>query len=373
MRVRKCCVECSKRRKKLSECRPRGAGNKCWTCNKWNRECSFVHEYPASLEGMVFEPSREEKRIARDAEAREAAARDAAAGVSAAPAASGRGRGRGRGRAATGGRGDFEESRKRPRPEGGGGGGAPPAARPREGGRMFELAFAAAQAASATLRQSSPGPGADGGDSAAAARSLALSVSPGEAAQVALMAWAAASDARPPAPAPAPPAPAAPSISPAPAPGERSLVVSVPDMMCLGSCARTIGGALERVPGTALAGVNVPRRLAHVRTTAAPGTVLRALEDVGFESEVVTDVALGVPHAGGAWADEEDVEWDLADTLGLVSAGCSRRQGGRCACGPSCMCHFCPVHHPERADALERAGRRGSPPAKEPAHAAPPF
>ena len=62
MRERKCCTECSRRRRKVKECKPRGPGRKCWTCQKWNRECSFVHDYPPALKGLVFELSREEKR-----------------------------------------------------------------------------------------------------------------------------------------------------------------------------------------------------------------------------------------------------------------------------------------------------------------------
>ena len=59
MRERKCCTECSRRRRKVKECKPRGPGRKCWTCQKWNRECSFVHDYPPALKGLVFELSRE--------------------------------------------------------------------------------------------------------------------------------------------------------------------------------------------------------------------------------------------------------------------------------------------------------------------------
>ena len=60
MRERKCCTECSRRRRKVKECKPRGPGRKCWTCQKWNRECSFVHDYPPALKGLVFELSGEE-------------------------------------------------------------------------------------------------------------------------------------------------------------------------------------------------------------------------------------------------------------------------------------------------------------------------
>ena len=85
MRVRKCCIECSKRRKKVSECRPRGPGRKCWSCEKWNRECSFVHDYPESLKDYVIEPSREEKRAMRERAARAArAAREAGGAIPAA-------------------------------------------------------------------------------------------------------------------------------------------------------------------------------------------------------------------------------------------------------------------------------------------------
>ena len=46
MRERKCCDECSRRRRKVTECKPQGPGRKCWTCEKWGRECSFIHTYP---------------------------------------------------------------------------------------------------------------------------------------------------------------------------------------------------------------------------------------------------------------------------------------------------------------------------------------
>lgn len=59
------CDECSRRRKKVSECRPRGPGKKCWTCAKWVRECSFVKSYPPALAGLTFELSREEKQQQR--------------------------------------------------------------------------------------------------------------------------------------------------------------------------------------------------------------------------------------------------------------------------------------------------------------------
>lgn len=70
MRVRKCCDECSRRRKKVTECRPRGPGRKCWSCAKWVRECSFIDAYPEALLGLNFELSREERQNQRTAELR---------------------------------------------------------------------------------------------------------------------------------------------------------------------------------------------------------------------------------------------------------------------------------------------------------------
>jgi len=284
MRPRKCCVECSRRRKKLSECKPRGPGNKCWTCAKWNRDCSFVTDYPATLAGLEFAPCREERRAKR--------ARDVP--PDAAAAASG--------------------SAESPRASAAAAGPAGAAG----------AAFAAVGAAMAL---SSKAPAGDAFREAA--ESAARATPAAEAAEVAILALAAAAP-----------------------PPERSLVVSVPSMMCLSSCAATIRVALEALPATALAGVNVPRRLVHCKTGGGVDAVLSALDSAGFPGTLVSAAAGGDRLDGGAWADADETSWDLADSLGLVARSCNVRTGGSCSCGPACMCHFCPVHHPDRTASL---------------------
>ena len=210
MRERKCCTECSRRRRKVKECKPRGAGRKCWTCQKWNRECSFIHDYPPALKGLVFELSREEKRQLEQQRRHDdwLAGRDTEAGpVSEPPPAA-------------------KRARAKPRPE------------PRE------LAAAAARAALAL------GPAQHPGRAEAAAREL----EPHYAAEVAILAFAAASAPRAPVPAPPPPSALA------------SLLLSVPGMMCAASCGSAVRAALGALEGTELVGVNIPRKLAHVRT-----------------------------------------------------------------------------------------------------------
>ena len=146
---------------------------------------------------------------------------------------------------------------------------------------------------------------------------------------------------------------------PPPPPGAptTSLLISVPDMMCAASCGSAVRGALDALAGTELVGVNIPRKLAHVRTTQDASAILGALRGVGFPGSVVSEApGDGIEPAAAPVA----AEFALADSLGLLVEGCNARTGGPCNCGPSCMCHFCPEHHPERSAKLmeEPAARR---------------
>ncbi|KAJ8609474.1 hypothetical protein CTAYLR_005464 [Chrysophaeum taylorii] len=322
MRQRKCCDECSRRRKKVSECKPRGPGRKCWSCAKWVRECSFVKSYPPALLGLKIELSREEKRHQRTAELR-AIAID-------------------RGIVHSGDQVVPNQPESKP---------------------PFELAAAAAKAAATALR------GHSSEQFMAESEAAAASMAPKDAAQVALMAWAAAS-------APAKGAARAGDrkrvkreagpldllADTARQEGAKSIVLRVPGMMCLGSCGATINRALERaLPETYVAGIDVPRRLVHCHTPCAPNDIIDILLAIGFESSVVSVSKQSAPLAAGSLRETappnqvNDDEWDIADALGLVSNTCDRRSGGECSCGPSCMCHFCPQHHPDRSNALRSA------------------
>ena len=309
MRERKCCTECSRRRRKVKECKPRGPGRKCWTCQKWNRECSFVHDYPPALKGLVFELSREEKR-ALEQQRRHDAWLAAAGGGAAGPV----------------------PPLQPP--------GAPSPKRPRVAPRpaSHEIAAAAARAALALGPRQAPG----------GAEAAAEAVPPHYAAEVAILAFAAASAPRAPVPARPPPPPGAPTTS---------LLISVPDMMCAASCGSAVRGALDALAGTELVGVNIPRKLAHVRTTQDASAILGALRGVGFPGSVVSEApGDGIEPAAAPVA----AEFALADSLGLLVEGCNARTGGPCNCGPSCMCHFCPEHHPERSAKLMEELRRAA-------------
>lgn len=300
MRERKCCDECCKRRKKLSECRPRGPGRKCWTCDKWVRECSFVHTYPASLQSFPIELSREEKQRQRTEELRAIAVEK---GIL-----------------------DHESIKRRRTEE-----------------ASYHLAAAAANAAATALMESKSD--AFIKESEAAAAGLA----PKDAAQIALMAWAAASsdsqrlDLL------------ADTVARA---GAKSVVLRVPGMMCLGSCGATINKAIAELPDTRVAGINVTKRLVHCHTPTYPENLVEVLSNVGFDASVVSISRQSAPLADGSLIDNlHEDEWEIADALGLVSAVCSRRNGGACSCGPSCMCHYCPTHHPDRAASLSTVAK----------------
>ena len=146
---------------------------------------------------------------------------------------------------------------------------------------------------------------------------------------------------------------------PPPPPGAptTSLLISVPDMMCAASCGSAVRGALDALAGTELVGVNIPRKLAHVRTTQDASAILGALRGVGFPGSVVSEApGDGIEPAAAPVA----AEFALADSLGLLVEGCNARTGGPCNCGPSCMCHFCPEHHPERSAKLMEELRRAA-------------
>ena len=128
-------------------------------------------------------------------------------------------------------------------------------------------------------------------------------------------------------------------------------------MMCAASCGSAVRGALDALAGTELVGVNIPRKLAHVRTTQDASAILGALRGVGFPGSVVSEApGDGIEPAAAPVA----AEFALADSLGLLVEGCNARTGGPCNCGPSCMCHFCPEHHPERSAKLMEELRRAA-------------
>uniref|UniRef100_A0A7S3NK13 HMA domain-containing protein n=1 Tax=Aureoumbra lagunensis TaxID=44058 RepID=A0A7S3NK13_9STRA len=140
----------------------------------------------------------------------------------------------------------------------------------------------------------------------------------------------------------------------------KSVVLRVPGMMCLGSCGATIDRALCVLPETRVVGIDVPRRLVHCHTPVNPYEIVKTLNHVGFDSAIVSIAAKSANLSSGSFTEfcdppENSFEWDIADTLGLISASCDRRCGGNCSCGPSCMCHWCPVHHPERSKSIRTA------------------
>lgn len=173
----------------------------------------------------------------------------------------------------------------------------------------------------------------------------------------------------------------------------RSLLLQVPSMMCGGSCGAAIYRTLQTLPQTRVAGdvtllfnvvpailldpgINVSRRLVHCHTPCTRRQILEKLSSIGFEATVVSvskrstplpcafvkkvqyRTTTGASLAAGSLRDsanDETVyndEWEIADALGLISTSCSRREGEECNCGPSCMCHYCPTHHPDRAQSL---------------------
>lgn len=117
------------------------------------------------------------------------------------------------------------------------------------------------------------------------------------------------------------------------------------------------------------------RRLVHCHTPCKREHIIEVLNSIGFEATVIsvstrsaplpcasrrsnTLTKTGSSLAAGSFRDsatDEPVyndEWEIADALGLISTSCSRREGEECNCGPSCMCHYCPTHHPDRAHFL---------------------
>ncbi len=61
--------------------------------------------------------------------------------------------------------------------------------------------------------------------------------------------------------------------------------LSIPDMSC-GHCRASISQALEGIPGVAAITFDQDNRTAQIDGTAAPGTLIAALNQIGFPATV---------------------------------------------------------------------------------------